>query len=201
MTHVKKMSLLTKLALTTAAATLLVTGTSFAKPSADTDNDGQVTQAEFMDAAKARFSKGDTNADGLISKEERMAARDLRRAEMKSKRFDRMDTNTDGVITRAEFDALADKQSERRESWRGEGTSDQDRDARKLKRKEMRADRKNKRKERRSMPKVDANADGFISIDEHMAASEAMFLRLDANGDGVLTKGEGRKRGGKRGMK
>jgi len=34
-----------------------------------------------------------------------------------------------------------------------------------------------------------------------MAVSERLFARMDANGDGVLTKGEGRKRKGKRDKK
>jgi hypothetical protein len=34
-----------------------------------------------------------------------------------------------------------------------------------------------------------------------MAVSEQLFTRMDANADGVLTKGEGKKRRGKRGEK
>lgn len=38
---------------------------------ADRDNDGAVTQDEFLAAAQARFSKADTNNDGKLSSDER----------------------------------------------------------------------------------------------------------------------------------
>jgi hypothetical protein len=73
---------------------------------------------------------------------------------------------------------------------------------RKAKRDGMRGDRKRGKKGKRSQrPNPDANGDGFVSLDEHLAVSEKLFARLDANDDGVLTKGEGRKRRGRRGGK
>jgi len=42
---------------------------------ADSDNDGTVTQTEFITAALARFDQADANGDGSISVEERRATR------------------------------------------------------------------------------------------------------------------------------
>jgi Ca2+-binding EF-hand superfamily protein len=42
---------------------------------ADADQDGTVTQAEFTTAALTRFDKADTNSDGTISNDERRGAR------------------------------------------------------------------------------------------------------------------------------
>ena len=40
------------------------------------------------------------------------------------------------------------------------------------------------------LPKIDVNADGFISMDEMRDFHEQKFLSMDANGDGLLTKEE-----------
>ena len=62
-----------------------------------------------------------------------------------------------------------------------------------------RGGKKGKRGKRGERADADTNGDGFISLDEHLAVSDQLFTRLDANADGVLTEGEGRKRKGKRG--
>ena len=41
----------------------------------------------------------------------------------------------------------------------------------------------------------------MISRAEYDAATDALFNRMDANGDGVLTEGEGRKRRGRKGKR
>ena len=45
---------------------------------ADTDNDGQISAAEFQAAALARFDKVDADGDGTISAEERQAMHEAR---------------------------------------------------------------------------------------------------------------------------
>lgn len=50
---------------------------------------GAVTQAEFTNAALARFDKMDTNGDGVISSEERKAFRDQMRETRQQKRGER----------------------------------------------------------------------------------------------------------------
>ncbi|HEY6815712.1 MAG TPA: hypothetical protein VI168_09255 [Croceibacterium sp.] len=42
---------------------------------ADADNDGTVTEAEFTTAALARFDRADANSDGTLSREERRDSR------------------------------------------------------------------------------------------------------------------------------
>ena len=59
----------------------------------DTDKDGTVSEAEFLDASKKKFTEMDADKDGKITKEE-MATRksemkkkwEARRAEMKAKK-------------------------------------------------------------------------------------------------------------------
>jgi len=147
MTH----RLLSTAIIASGAALLIAAG-----PKADLNQDGEVTKAEFTQAAQSKFFATDTNNDGLLSQDERKAHRQAMRENRKDRRFERLDINA------------------------------------------KRAAKKERRKDR---PKVDANGDGMISMEEHMAVSERLFARMDANDDGVLTKGEGRKRKGKRGKK
>ena len=60
--------------------------------------------------------------------------------------------------------------------------------------KERHADRKGERKRRfgKKRPRLDADGDGLISRAEYDAMGAKLFDRMDANDDGVLTKGEGR---------
>jgi hypothetical protein len=75
--------------------------------SLDTNHDGRVTRAEFMDAhppaqrsaAEASFSRFDTDRDGVITQGEWDAG--------ETRRFQRIDANHDGRVTRDEF--LADR--------------------------------------------------------------------------------------------
>ena len=50
---------------------------------ADADKDGSVTRAEFDTAVAAHFDRVDANRDGSITKEERKAAHDAMKAEMR----------------------------------------------------------------------------------------------------------------------
>lgn len=64
---------------------------------ADTNNDGKITQAEALAAAKLRFEAKDANKDGMLSKEEvhgRM-----------QRMFEKADTNKDGKVSLAEHEA------------------------------------------------------------------------------------------------
>ncbi|MGG2002987.1 EF-hand domain-containing protein [Novosphingobium resinovorum] len=64
---------------------------------ADANNDGAVTQAEFIAAALKRFDAQDTNHDGKVTKEERAAARkahmDERKARWETKKADKKAAN------------------------------------------------------------------------------------------------------------
>lgn len=204
--------LLLRTALIASGATLLIA----AGPKADLNQDGQVTKAEFTQSAESRFFAADTNGDGFLTQEERKAHKEARREDRKDKRFAELDTNGDGLLSRAEIEARADKRKARKDARRQEilqkfdtnldgELSEAERTVMKAERKEKRAEKKAERKDRKSKradrPKVDANGDGLISFAEHTAVTEQLFARMDANGDGVLTKGEGKKRKGRRGDK
>lgn len=200
---------LLKTALIATGATLLIA----AGPKADLNQDGQVTKAEFTQAAQSKFFATDANNDGLLSEAERKAHRETMRENRKDKRFEKLDANGDGLLSRDEMDAAGAKRKDRREAMRAKvmekfdtnldgELSEAERTVMKAERDAMRGEKKERRKDLRAeRPKLDANGDGLVSMEEHMAVTDQLFTRMDANGDGVLTKGEGRKRKGKRGKK
>lgn len=172
---------------------------ALADPAADTNNDGRISKAEFVNAANIRFSESDKNGDNFVSKEERDAHREFRSSERDDARFDRIDQNGDGVITREEFDAHTDMRHAHRESRRDinkDGQVDrQDRVERREKMRERMKERMDRpRGERHARFSPDTDGDGFVSRAEHDVAVEKMFDRLDVNGDGYLEKGEGKRR-------
>lgn len=187
----------------------------------DTNGDQQLSKSEFLAGAAARFDAADVNRDNFLSTDERQDQRRLRREKRQDRRFAKADANNDGQISKDEFDSLKAARREaskaRREAMQakrdlnGDGQIDADeraafkaeRQARKAERRAERKALKQERKARRSkgldrLERPDANQDGFVSRNEHMAAAERMFTLLDANGDGVLSQGEGTKRGKKR---
>lgn len=189
-----------------------------AGPKADLNQDGQVTKAEFTEAATAHFLAADTNGDTFLSEDERKAFRKAKTEEFKTKRFDKLDANGDGAISRDEMDAVGEKFKARKDARKAkvlerydtnldgelndaERTIMEAEKEAKGGKKGKRGGKKGKRAKRGDRPNPDANGDGLISLDEHLAVSEQLFTRLDANADGVLTEGEGRKRKGKRGGK
>lgn len=206
MTHTKKIALLG------VSASLLFSGAAMAKPSADLNKDGEITKAEFVAHANARFSKTDANSDGVVTSEERRAERERRKAERSDAHFSKMDSNGDGLISKAEFDAhhaAREAAAMKRRDLNGDGeVNAQDREMRKAKHAERRAKHKEMRKKHKAMRKKhhamrkemgkrvrpDANDDGVVTFEEHKAATEAMFTRMDVNKDGVLNQGEGRMR-------
>lgn len=60
---------------------------------ADTNNDGAISQAEFMAAAMKRFDAEDANKDGKVTKEERQASREAKKAKWQAKRGDKKADN------------------------------------------------------------------------------------------------------------
>lgn len=205
--------ILLKSALIASAAALIMA----AGPKADLNQDGQVTKTEFMDRAQAHFVAVDGNSDGFLSEDERKASRVAKAEDKKAKRFSKLDADGDGAISRAEMDAVGEKKkarrSEKKEKIMERFDTNLDGELSEAERTVLKAERgasgegrkaKGKRGDRMrgkrgDRPNPDANGDGFVSLDEHLTVSEQLFTRLDANADGVLTKGEGRKRRGKRG--
>ena len=182
-------------------AAFAVTTIAHARPKADLNNDGQVTQAEFMTAATTRFVTADTNADGILTKDERKSARHAKRELRASKRFAAIDANGDGFISKDEYEAKRAERHGKMKAKRdinGDGVVDElDREARRAKREARRAKREasGKKGAHKRRANLDTNNDGVVTRAEYEVGTLAMFERLDVNGDGVLTKGEARKRG------
>ena len=169
---------------------------------ADMDKDGRITLSEFSAFGDQKFAAMDTDADGLVSKDERRTFRAAKRAERAQMRFDKTDTNSDGFISRGEHTAALSKRGAHRKNKmdvNGDGNFDeQDRAAMREKRKERRAERRAKRGERQGgqrqgRQKPDTNGDGMIDLAEHQSSVARVFARLDKNNDGYLTGDEQRR--------
>ncbi|PHR59737.1 MAG: calcium-binding protein [Robiginitomaculum sp.] len=141
---------------------------------ADTNQDGSVSLAEFTAQRETRFLKVDTNADNMLSEDERKAHRSEMRTERADKRFAKMDANSDNFISRAEFD-------ESRKTRADAGSK-------KEKRKMKKMHKHMKKMKHKMHVNPDTNEDGFISRAEFDASTTAMFEMIDTNKDGVLNK-------------
>ena len=97
---------MSKLLMSAAAVSLLMSAPVMAKPhgkmSADANNDGTITRAEFMKQAESHFKMMDANNDGVLNDTDRAAAHKMR--------FDKMDANKDGKLSMSEVEtARGDK--------------------------------------------------------------------------------------------
>ncbi|WP_422055278.1 hypothetical protein [Sphingomonas sp.] len=116
-----------------------------------------------------------------ISKAEMLARADAR--------FDRMDTNKDGQLSADERKAGAEAARAAMAEKKGGELQDFMRGGR----------RGGGGMGERMLARVDTNGDGLISKAENRAMVEARFARMDADKDGTVEAGEGRKGWGKRG--
>jgi len=173
----------------------------------DSNNDEQLSKDEFLAGAQTRFEKTDVNRDNFLSVDEREDHRKVLREAREDERFAKTDLNNDGLLSKEELEAARQKRreiAERRRDINGDGVFDEtDKALWKEKIKASREDGKpwwqEKRANRKAEKiKVDSNDDGFISLSEHLSAAEQMFLQLDRNNDGVLSRGEGEKRRAKK---
>jgi EF-hand domain pair/EF hand len=131
------------------------------------------SRTEIEARVKQRFAKLDANHDGAVTADEGRAARQERRAEMRSRHFEAMDTNRDGSVSRAEFDGAGTTIAARRGAGGHRGGAGRGGHG------EMGGH-------------ADANRDGTVTLSEMTSAALTRFDRLDRNKDGTLTPEERR---------
>ena len=149
----------------------------------DADQDGRISQAEFVEARVTRLAALDTNTDGTVTAEEAGAALQARRAEHAALRFDRLDADKDGSISRAEFDAPREGRAAGGRAGRPDhaGRSPGRHGAHRMGRGPGGGSRGAERMAR-----------GPVVIAEAQAKATEAFTRLDADHDGYLTREERR---------
>jgi len=197
-----------KLVLFTLSLTALTASSALAQPprpplhgalqgfgllASDANADGKITRAELEGFLSARFGRIDTDKDGLVSPEERRAARDndlaARRAGVDKERFARLDKDGNGQLSPSEF-ALPpaarpgplEGVRERRDQAHGEGRLNGDRHAGRA--------RGAAYTERRSGRRTGSDPGDQIGRAQFSAAAIDAFTRADANKDGIVTIGE-----------
>lgn len=179
---------------------------------ADANGDGAIDQTEFQASRDKWFLTLDTDKDGFISADELKAAAEKMHAEWAQKHADsqgasqgtqqnttqqsatggnrtdrfaqgmlkRVDTDHDGKISKAEFDTESANVFKR---------MDKNSDG-KLAGDEMHGHRRGQFGPHFFFASMDQNHDGQVTQAEFTAAGEAMFKKLDKNGDGVISKDE-----------
>lgn len=153
----------------------------------DLDNNGQISQAEFVQARTARLSALDTDRDGLVTAAERRAGMQARRDQRATLRFERLDADKNGEISRAEFDAA-------RASRGMVQRAGADRARPGLHHRVRHAGRSQR-------PETRMAARQPVSIGDAQSRAAQAFARLDQNHDGVLSASEAlRSRGDRMGQ-
>ncbi|WP_156811872.1 EF-hand domain-containing protein [Robiginitomaculum antarcticum] len=137
-----------------------------------------------MAASATRFELTDRDGNHVLSKQEISHFRKARRSQQKSSSFNRADINNDNIIDRDEFTQY----DFRRHSSDHSATA-----SRPSSRHKKRANRRKQRNSDRYQG-LDGNKDGQITLPEYQSAAEQLFLKLDSNSDGELTRGENRMR-------
>lgn len=150
----------------------------------DTDGDGRISRAEFVDGRIAGLTAIDANRDGSISAEERRSGMDTRRNQRVSARFETLDTDGNGAVSREEFTAARQMRGDRAEGGArhgmrghrghrgGRGHGGARGDGSEARGPLAIADVQTRLTAR--FDRVDSNHDGFITTEEHTAARQAM---------------------------
>jgi Ca2+-binding EF-hand superfamily protein len=168
-------------------STLAGVGVAAAQPGAgkhfeklDTNGDGAVTTAEFEAGALARWTEADTNKDGKVTSDEFKSVHEAHEQE----RFMSKDANGDGVLQRAEVQRMPDAFFAKLDTNK-DGSLSKDEMA-SCKPKHVGT---NDEADAKRLP-GDENQDGVVTKAEAITGSQKWAKKLDANGDGTLTKDE-----------
>ncbi len=163
-------------------------GIAIAQPPAASDArpaGRDVTRQEVIQRVDERFNQMDANRDGRVTREERRASAERRRAEMADRMFDRIDANDDGSISREEMREGRMRRGGRR-GIRMAGPGDPGMDGRRGPGMEGRRGggaREFTREEMREralarFDRVDANRDGTLTVEERRQARDARRERM-----------------------
>lgn len=159
----------------------------------DSNNDGKVTEAEFNAASTEHFKRMDADGNGSVNMDEFKNYVQHRRVERREHKLARIDSNHDGVISKDEFIAYKMKRVEK-----GFNRLDANHDGKVSKEEFVNGKGKSKGKKHRRgcfskariFKRLDANHDGKITQQESHAKWSGWFMKLDANGDKVVTADE-----------
>lgn len=155
---------------------VLIAAAAYAAPGAesgmmraklDVNGDGNITKAEVIAHADARFAKMDADSNGVIDASDRLTRT--------KSRFAKMDTDQNGSINEAEFISASNAKAEARKAGRG---------AKRGGGSAMGGNNVGK------WGRGDANNDNAISRSEYDAATMARFSARDKDGNGTLTAEE-----------
>ncbi len=145
----------------------------------DTNSDGVVTTAEFEAGLLTRWTNSDADKDGKVTADEFKAQFKQHAQE----RFTKLDANNDGVLERSEVAKMPDAIFTKIDADKS-GTLSQ-------------AEMQNAHPKRGPMGMHgdkwlpgDADRDGVVTKAEATAGAQDLAKKLDANGDGKLTKDE-----------
>jgi Ca2+-binding EF-hand superfamily protein len=144
----------------------------------DENGDGKVALADLPEPMRERFKDADTNADGVLTRDEVKAFRAAHHAKMEAD----LDTNGDGVVSDDERKAGREKFEEmwqKRLDTNGDGVVSDD-------------ERKAAREKFRDMwiARHDMNHDGALSADEVGPKVWSRISTADANKDGRVDRAE-----------
>ena len=140
----------------------------------DTDGDGRISRAEFVDGRIARLTAIDANRDGSISAEERQSGIDTRRNQRASARFETLDKDGNGAVSREEFTAAREMRGDRAGRGGGHGMGGH----------------RGGRGDHRGHGPQGAEARGPMAIADVQTRLTTRFDRVDANSDGYITAEE-----------
>lgn len=147
---------------------------------ADADGDKNVTKAEALAQADARFAKMDANGDGTLNNADRTA--------MVKKHFAEMDADKNGSISESEFMAAHEARMAARRDRHVQRMGNATADAGGERRGRHFGDHGHGGM--KMMALADANGDKAVTQAEFRKAAETRFAKADVNSDGTITAAE-----------